>query len=58
VVPGRTGTFPVTAASRLFAFWGMGGVLRIVDKDEAPTPGEAAPPAADLALLGAETKAP
>ncbi len=57
-VPVRSGTFAVTTASRLFAFWGMGGVLRIVDKDEALSPAEAAPPAADLALLRIETKAP
>ncbi len=58
LVPVRTGTFAVSAASRLFAFWGMGGLLRIVEKDEALAPGEAAPPAADLALLRTETKAP
>jgi hypothetical protein len=34
----------------------MAGMLRIVEPDAAAPPPEAAPPAADLALLGGETK--
>jgi uncharacterized cupredoxin-like copper-binding protein len=54
----RTGSFAISTGSRLFAFWGMGGTLRIVGPDEAAPLGEAAPPAADLALLGGETRRP
>lgn len=42
--------------TRLAAFLGMTGTLRIVEPDAAPLPPEVQPPAADLALLGGETK--
>ncbi|MBM3507902.1 MAG: hypothetical protein FJX64_09360 [Alphaproteobacteria bacterium] len=55
LLPLRTGTFGMSM-TRLAAFLGMTGTLRIVEPDAAPLPPEVQPPAADLALLGGETK--